>query len=346
MNRPDAAASRPAEPLGIDRENERLRQSWNALPITHLADYLSIEEQDQRINTHSILTRALLIDTLWPDRFSAWIDEELRFGLVMSWLLQALRSGVRREVLLETLLEDGPDDSVPRLLRDTVAWLQTADCPLPDYVSEALLFRHPDHPDWYLSESAMDTFASLWPALLPTPAAPRLSLLEIACGSGNDYAAIERFGLAAHIDYAGFDISWKNVQNARSRFPGVRFFESSILNSDLPDASFDILFVHDLIGHLSADGMETALKEIMRIVRREAWLHCHNVADIERHEIRPFRLYHKNRLSYRQLSASLEAAGATVETVPLSGLLEGKFGYAPDYTAAAGTFIARQTPAG
>ncbi len=74
----------------------------------------------------------------------------------------------------------------------------------------------------------------------------------------------------------------------------------SILNSGLPDDGYDYLFVHDLIGHLSPDGMETALQEIMRIVRTEAWIHCHNVADIECHEIRPFLMYFKNRLSMRR----------------------------------------------
>ena len=71
----------------IELENERLKASWDCFPAEHLATYLSIDEQDQRINTHSILTRALLIDTLWPGKFDAWIDEELRFGIVMTWLL-------------------------------------------------------------------------------------------------------------------------------------------------------------------------------------------------------------------------------------------------------------------
>ena len=336
---------RPVEQLSIERENGRLRDSWNTLPIEHLANYLSIEEQDQRINTHSILTRALLIDTLWPDRFTAWVDEEFRFGLVMSWLLQTLRSGARRDELLEALHADEADENIPRLVRDTTAWLQTEDCPIPDYVSEALLFSDPDQPGWYLFEPAMDTFATLWPALLSDQPGRRISVLEIACGSGNDYAAIQQFGLAAHIDYAGFDISWKNVRNARARFPCINFFESSILNSGLPDNGYDYLFVHDLIGHLSPNGMETALQEIMRIVRTEAWIHCHNVADIERHEIRPFLMYFKNRLSIKQLSASLTAAGATVDALPLSELLDGKFGYAPAYTEAAGSLIARKRPA-
>jgi hypothetical protein len=70
--------------MNIDLENERLKTSWDCFPAEHLATYLRIGEQDQRINTHSILTRALLIDTLWPGKFDTLIDEELRFGVVMT----------------------------------------------------------------------------------------------------------------------------------------------------------------------------------------------------------------------------------------------------------------------
>ena len=72
---------------GIDMENERLKASWDCFPAEHLAIYLSLGEQDQRINAHSILTRALLADTLWPGKFDALIDEELRLyvdGYILS----------------------------------------------------------------------------------------------------------------------------------------------------------------------------------------------------------------------------------------------------------------------
>ena len=328
--------------MSIDLENERLKTSWDCFPAEHLATYLCIGEQDQRINTHSILTRALLIDTLWPGKFDALIDEEFRFGIVMTWLLQELKAGVNRWDLLGELEASVPGDRIPDIVRRTGEWLRTDACPIPDYVSEALMSSNPDQPAWYLYEAALNTFSGLWSARLYGLDSEPIRVLEIACGSGNDYMAIRDFGLAAHISYSGFDISWKNISNARNLFPGVDFFEASILDSGLPDNSFDYLFVHDLLGHLSPAGFEVALTEIMRVVRREAWLHCYNVADIERHEIRPFHLYYRNRLSITQFVASLERAGATAEVVSISDMLHHKFQFMPDYTATSGTIIARK----
>ncbi|GEM_PF-1060543 len=340
----DAPAWSPPTPMddtAIALENARLKASWDCLPAEHLAVYLGVEEQDQRLNTHSILNRALLIDSLWPGCFDALIDEELRFGLVMTWLLQALKSGAERARLLEELDRPASGSQIPAIVRRTWHWLQSDSCPIPDYLGEALMYVDPDRPHWSLFEPAMNTFASIWSSQLSARNAKCVEVLEVACGSGNDFKALRNFGLERHISYAGFDIAWKNIRNAREIFPGVRFFEASILDSGLPDKSFDYLFVHDLLGHLSPDALEIAVGEIMRVTRCEAWLHCHNIAGIPRHEIRPFLSYFRNRLSIPQLKASLEAAGATVTVVPLSGLLRQKFDVAPEYTASAGTFLAR-----
>ncbi len=326
----------------LELENERLKASWNCFPEEHLATYLGVEEQDQRINTHSILTRALLIDTLWPGKFDDLIEEEFRFGVVMTWLLQELKSGVDRFDLLAEVDASTGSLRIPEIVRQTAAWLQTDTCPLPDYMSEALMFEDPDQPGWYLFDTALNTFSGIWSAQLSGLASERIKVLEIACGSGNDYKAIRDFGLADHLSYSGFDISWKNICNARSQYPEANFFEASILNPGLPDNSYDYIFVHDLLGHLSPNGMEVAIAEIMRIARKEAWIHCFNVADIERHEIRPFITYFRNRLSIPQFVASLEKAGATVAVVSLSEMLDAKFHYTPEYTMSCGSFIAQK----
>jgi ubiquinone/menaquinone biosynthesis C-methylase UbiE len=182
----------------------------------------------------------------------------------------------------------------------------------------------------------------VWRTLLADLPSERVDVLEIACGSGNDYATLQDIGLSAHIAYSGFDICGKNILNARARFPGVNIFEASILNAGLPDHGFDYLFVHDLIGHLSPEGMEVALREIMRLVRKEAWIHCYNVIDADRHDIRPISPYYRTRISAAQLTASLVQAGAEVEAVSISALLDHKFQYAPEYTSTACTFIARK----
>lgn len=334
------------DPAAIALENDRLRQSWDCFSAAHLADYLSVGEQDPRINTHSILNRALLADALQPGRFDALIDAELRFGVVMTWLLEQLKAGADRCALLDDL--DDPAASaraVPEVVRTTVAWLREEDCPVPDYVAGALAFAPSDGPEAWFFEPPLNTFADLWASELAGLDAARPSVLEAACGSGGDHRAICACGLGAHIDYAGFDLCGKNVANACSQFPDARFFEASVLDSGLPDRSFDIVFAHDIIGHLSAAGMERALAELVRIARREVWIHAYNAADIPRHEIRPFELYHRNRLSIPRLSASLTRAGAEVEVVVLSDLLRRKFGCEPPYTATSASFLARRRDA-
>ena len=332
--------------LEIELENERLRASWNCFPIEHLDTYLSVEEQDQRINAHSILTRGLLIDTLWPGKFDALIDEEMRFGIVMTWLLQSLKAGAERMDLLNRILrsaDGGEDKGVPEIVRATAKWLQGGTCAIPDYISDALMSFDPSVSQSFLGESALDTFYGIWAAQLRAMPANPILVLEVACGSGNDFQAIRDCGIGPFIRYSGFDISSKNIENARRKFTDVDFFEASVLNSGLEDESFDYVFAHDVIGHLSGEGMERALREIMRIVREEAWIHCYNAVEIPRHEIRPFEQYFRNRISIPQFSSSLAALGASVRVIPLPDLLRRKFGFVQDYTATSATFIAAKT---
>ena len=326
----------------IALENERLKAAWDCFPAEHLAVYLTSGAEDQRINTASILTRALLADTLWPRRFDALIHEELRFGVVMTWLFEQVQAGSSRAALLDELQRRRSGARLPAVVRQAAAWLRTEDCPLPDYVTEALLFRSANHTEDVLFEPALNTFAPRWAAQLAGLRAKPLRVLEVGCGSGNEYQAFRDFGLAPHLAYAGFDICWKNIANARAAHPGVNFFEVSVLNSGLPDGTCDVLFLHDVLGHLAPDALEVALREIVRLTRREAWLHCFNAADIPRHEVRPVATYHRNRLSLAQLTASLTAAGATVEALPLSELLRQKFDYVPPYTASAVTLLVRK----
>jgi len=324
-------------------ENERLKASWDCFSSEHLAVYLAIEEQDQRINAHSILTRALLIDTLWPGRFDSLITEEMRFGVVMTWLLEQLQRGSDRCALLDRVLNcasGAADAGIPEVVRETAAWLQTDACPIPDYVSEALMFVNADRPESLLAELALDTFYEIWKAQLSGLTAERIRVLEVACGSGNDYRGLRDSGVGAFLDYSGFDIASKNVANARREFPRVNFFEASLLDSGLPDGAADYVFAHDIIGHLSREGMERAVSEILRIARREAWIHCYNALEIEDHQIRPFKLYFKNRISIPRLSASFRAAGASVRVVPISAMLQRKFNFVQDYTVTSVTFIA------
>ena len=75
-------------PHTFELENKHLKWSWDRYPSDHLDSYLVAATEDPRINCQSILTRALIIDSLWPNVFTDLIDAELRFGIVLTWLLQ------------------------------------------------------------------------------------------------------------------------------------------------------------------------------------------------------------------------------------------------------------------
>jgi SAM-dependent methyltransferase len=331
-------------PSGLKFENRRLNASWDCFSAEHLERYLTVDEQDQRINVNSILTRALVIDTLWPGKFGDLINEELRFGVIMTWLMRQLRLGRSRSALVEELSGSTARPGTPDVVRQTYGWLQTDECPLPDYLGEALAFAPPDGTSWSLAEVSLSTFYRVWSRLLSDLASERISVLEVACGSGNDYHGIRECGLSSRISYSGFDISSKNIRNARRQYPGVDFFQASILNSGIPDGSFEYVFVHDLLEHLSPKGLALALEEILRIAQKEVWLHCFNVNAIDRHEIRLSGTFYRNKLSITCLSAALEELGASTQVIRVSDLLFRKFRFAPDYFASCGTVLARILP--
>ena len=90
-------------PSPFQAENQNLAATWQQYPREHLDTYLVNDTEDPRINAQSILTRALVADTLWPNRFANLIDDELRFGTVLTWLLGQLHGGSDPYALLDTL---------------------------------------------------------------------------------------------------------------------------------------------------------------------------------------------------------------------------------------------------
>jgi SAM-dependent methyltransferase len=306
----------------FDTENEMLRQSWDKYDHDHLDTYLVSGVEDPRINCQSILTRSLLVDTLWPDEFTDLIDAELRFGTVMTWILAQLESGRDGNEMFDAVSGKVCNNG---LVTETFDWLQTESCPIPDYISAALIKSGLADYGALIGESALNTFREVWRAELADKTADTISVLEPACGSANDFRFLNDFGLAKFIEYSGFDISEKNVENANMRFPNERFFVGSILDSGLPDDSFDYVVVHDLFEHLSIEGLQRALDEVRRIARKEAWLHFFNVADIDDHIVQPVDQYYWNTLSLNRLTASCVRSGAEVQVVPIPELLRDKF---------------------
>ena len=142
-------------------EEYNLRLSWDRYPAEYLDQYLVSGVEDPRINGQSILTRALLIDALHPGRFDALITEELRFGAVLTWILQQLEKGSTRQQLFDTIGSPDPP-CVPQFVLKAAAWLHEEACPVPDCIADALGCHDCDQPYDRLSDLALDTFMTIW----------------------------------------------------------------------------------------------------------------------------------------------------------------------------------------
>lgn len=324
-------------------ENADLRWSWERYDYDHLDAYLVSGVEDPRINCQSILTRAFIADTLWPGRFTDLIDAELRFGVVLTWLLLQTKGGREPNELLDSIAAE-QDPACPTVVRETYRWLQEDGCPAPDYLSAALVDSSAGQPAGTFCEPVLDTFCNLWRVALEGQHADRISVVEPACGSANDFRFIDRCGLARFIDYTGFDISPKNIANAKRRFPDVNFLTASVLHCSLPDNAFDYVLVHDLFEHLSEEAMNRALAEVMRLVRREAWLHFFSAERRTEHVIRPVGRYHANLLSIERLIERLAALGGAVEVVSITELLRRKFALDGYYNPRAATLLVTKSP--
>lgn len=318
-------------------EDRSLGWSWDQYPAEHLDQYLVQGLEDPRINCQSILTRALITDTLWPGEFDALINDELRFGAVLTWLMGQLSSQVKVPEILDALQRKNAQ--VPAFVHETFAWLASEDCPVSNYIIQALYETNPDKPEQWLGERALDCFGHLWRMALTDLEHSKISILEPACGSANDYRIIHDHGLAPFLDYAGFDISFKNIGNACARFPDIPFTVNSVYDAKLPSSRADYVFVHDLFEHLSPPGLDLALARVMQLTGKQAWLHFFNVTDIEQHRFKKVGTYHWNTLSLNQIRETLAPHASQIDVISVPELLRDKFGWSQYHNQEAVTLI-------
>lgn len=329
-------------PEATRHENENLRATWDQHPAEHLDAYLVADVEDPRINIQSILTRAFLTDSLFPKRFTALINEELRFGTILTWLLLQLKAGANRDELREALHTPGTSQ-FPAMVIEAAQWLNSDSCPVPDYIEMALDPPALETPGQLLGNRSLDVFGGIWQKELAGLTVPTIRVLEPACGSANDYRAIHECGLARFIMYVGLDISEKNIRNAKNRFPQVDFRAASILNTELSENAFDYVFTHDLLEHLSAVGIETAMAAMVRAARREVWVHLFNTQPAGTHQIIPKERYHWNLLSLEALRNTGRALGCNVDSIPIAPMLQHKFSFADYYNPKAAMLILRKS---
>jgi ubiquinone/menaquinone biosynthesis C-methylase UbiE len=292
-----AARGLTSVPLGGRFERFLLERTWTARSADMLDRYLVSGYQNPRINVQSILLRHFLIGRIGGAGFDDLIEGELRLAVELNEVLR-LRAA-ELGVTMGSFLNPAKQAAVRR-------------------VDESIADR--EH-----------AFAELWAEALGGIRGSPISVLELACGSANDYRAFVEIGLAPLLDYRGIDLTEKNVMNARRRFPGVPFGVGDVRSLPFGDREFDYVIASDVFEHLSLDGMELALDEAMRVARRGLALTFFNMGEAPDHEVRPTRLYHWNRLSRRRVEARLRERFPTVTVVPIAAWLRERHGYAHSY---------------
>ena len=293
-------------------ESERLDQAWAKFDPRHLDTYLVADEQDPRINIQSIISRAFLIDSIWPEEFTALIQEEIRFGACMNFILKTLENGkskITRQSILSALENNSSDIKIPHYFKSCFEKFNSDDSQIEDYITQALI-APVSAGSSSLPESALTTFETMWYIALNDREAQKISVLEPGCGSANDYRFLDSFGAAKFLNYTGIDICQKNITNALRRFPDVSFEVDDIMRIAAGDNTYDYSFVHDLFEHLSIPAMELSLRQLSRVTGKQACLCFFNMADIPEHIIKPNGLYHWNTLSLCKVCDTLKDAGA------------------------------------
>ena len=349
----------------LQLESERLAQAWMQYEGPMLRDYLIRGVEDPRINLQSILSRHFLIEAIVGKASSLsaivpeLMTEEYRFSAVMNWLLLAVRSDDPEdlEVILYAL-RHGADNAegvpIPQFVLQSFSRLPITigDLVVPNYIQTALDSERrsptrpvddnsPSMPGQRPALRCLDTFQMLWRAALSqiSPGSSQLKVFEPACGSANDYRFLDAYRMAPFLDYTGYDLCAKNIENARLMFPEISFAATNVFEISRSDKYFDFCFVHDLFEHLSLEGLEAAIHEICRLTRRGLCIGFFNMAEIADHIVRPVDLYHCNTLSMARIKESFARHGFTAQVIHIGSFLGQKIGCDLTHNPNAYTFV-------
>jgi SAM-dependent methyltransferase len=321
-------------------ETERLAKSWMRHGRDTLRNYLVQDVQDPRINVQSILTRHFLIGHLFGAEFEALMEHELRFALVMNWLLRLLKKPVQPWQLhsaLDALLscQDAAEGlTIPSYISEIFAALA-----VPNYMCDLLCWSPVETTDAPIPEQALSTFGAVWREVLADKYPGRICVVEPACGSANDYRFLESFGIARLLDYTGFDLCEKNIANARQMFPAARFNVGNALEINAADGAFDYCFVHDLFEHLSIDAMEAVIAEICRVTQKGICAGFFNMYDGDEHIVEVIGDYHWNTLSVARTKTLFKQHCTAVDVICIDAFLRLRFGCGDTHNKGAWTFI-------
>ncbi len=324
------------------QETDGLKRSWGRHDQEVLRSYLVQDVEDPRINIQSILTRHFLIERIFGERFAELMEQELRFGLVVNWLLRlpdASVSAMGLHAVLDALL-DGKDKAegvkIPGYVSETFCGLA-----VPNYICDLLSWVPVESTDVPIPDYLMKTFQKIWQEVLEGERAERICVVEPGCGSANDYRFIDACGMGRFLDYTGFDLCEKNVRNAKQMFPNVRFEAGNILEIDAPDDAFDYCFIHDVFEHLSVEAMEAAIAEVCRVTRQDVCVGFFNMYAGEQHVVKAVDDYHWNKLSMGRTKAIFKRYASCVHVVHIDTFLKSQFNCSDTHNKGAYTFVVR-----
>ena len=286
------ATPRKPKPLNKRAEEAKLKDSWTHLEEDILGRYLVTGWQDPRINVQSILARHTLVRALFGSEFDDIMAEELPWAVECNETVR-LRA---RELGVKVKTTTNPD----RL-------------EILEKVFEVIAPR-------------VNQFEERWKEALSGREAPRLSVLEYACGSANDYRALDAYGIAQFLDYTGVDLNEGNIANALRMFPEVNFRCGSILSLPEEDRSVDYVIGFDIMEHLSLAAMQLAFDSAIRICRRGMHFAFFRMDEVAEHDERPTRDYHRNLISAPLIRQRMEEEFESVELFSIKELLRDEYG--------------------
>lgn len=335
----------------LQLESEKLARSWERHESAWLRDYLVGSVEDPRLNVQSVLTRHFLIHAATGAGRLDLMDAELRFAITLTWVVKQIEQDAGPEDFLavQHALDRGADNAeglqLPDYLGETWRMLEAGPpAPLQGNFLAALLGELARQEEPKLAGSpVMDTFMTAWREVL-SPAPPqRRRLLEPACGSANDYRALAACGLTRWFDYHGFDISPKNIANARELFPDGSFATGNVFAIDAPDRAYDLAFAHDLFEHLSPEGWQTAVRELCRVTGEAVSVGFFKMHEEPEPIIRPVEDYHWNTLSAPEMRDLFAAEGFEVQVISIDAFLRQAYRCPDTHNRNAYTFRCRRT---
>ena len=295
-------------PAAAHDEESKLKQSWAAFSPETLEAYLVSGYQNPRINAQSIMARHFFVRQLFGSEFDELMRDELRFCVETN---EAIRQrAAEMGVTMGAFTNPDRRAAVER-------------------VCAVIADRE-------------QVFERRWRDALATKSAEPISVLELACGSANDYRSLANYGIARFLDYTGVDLNDKNIANAKARFRDVDFEVGSILDLPYDDGSFDYVLAFDIFEHLSLSAMEQAMSEAMRLARRGLVFAFFIMTDAPEHNQRPKRSYYWNELSASKIEEVLREAFPDTQAWHIPTFLKQNFEYGHYYNKKAYTIIAQR----